>query len=99
MFDLLSSEYGWTDEQMLELTLARLRLSVEMVQERRREEHEVHLAIAQVHAQAIVGAMPGLAQSKKAGKAIAKYASKLAFVKRPKELPRYEDVMRLFQRG
>ena len=57
------------------------------------------LAIAQIHAQAIVGAMPGLAQSKKAGQSIQKYASKLRFVKKPQELPRYEDVVGMFRRG
>lgn len=37
-FDLLSSEYGWTDDQILDLTMPRLRQVRDVIIERQREQ-------------------------------------------------------------
>ena len=95
-FDLISSEYGWTDEEILELTLGRLHQIMEAVMARRGREFEERVRIAEAQSKAIVGAMPGLAFSTKASKAVAKYARKLEFLPpKKKELPSTEALEEL----
>lgn len=44
--DLISSEYGWSDDQILDLTLARLRQITTAIQQRRYLEHRQERLIA-----------------------------------------------------
>jgi len=87
VFDLISSEYGWTDEQILELTLRRMRMAVDAIDVRLAAEREFRVTIAEAITISIIGAMPALAQSKKAGNALAKMAKKISFMAREKDEP------------
>lgn len=98
-FDLISSEYGWTDDQILDLTVSRLRLVQDVILMRKGEEFVERASLAEAHAVAIVGAMPALAQSPRSGRSIQKYIKKIRLferTKKKKELPSYESVKRLF---
>jgi len=98
-FDLISSEYGWTDDQILDLTLSRLWLVQEMILDRKREEQMWQATMLEQHAKATLGGMVALTWDRKAARSLQKYAQKLQFVKRPKELPSFEQVKRLFGGG
>jgi hypothetical protein len=39
LFDLISAQYGWTDDQILDTTFQRLRQIHEVIMERQNEEH------------------------------------------------------------
>src|SRR3990167_9274508 len=100
-FDLLSSEYGWTDEQILDLTLGRLLRCVRAVNARRTAEFRQQVRLTEEHARLIVNALAGLAQTKKAGQAIESFARKLSLLppeERKPELPSTATVERLFGR-
>lgn len=69
-------------------------------------EREFAIKLTETHAKAMAGAMAGLAQSKKAGDGIAKYAKKLRFggeepegEEKEKELPSSARVMAMFGPG
>lgn len=95
-FDLISSEYGWTDDQILDLTMSRMRMVQEVILMRRNEELFLMGQLAEAHAVAIVGAMPSLAHDPRSGRSIQKYVKKIRLVQRPKQLPSFESVKRLF---
>lgn len=100
-FDLISSEYGWTDDQILDLTLQRVRIAVEKIAERRRKEDEFRLLIAERITQSVIGAMVGLATSRRSGKQLMKLARSLRFFDREGEeddLPSTEMMEHLFGR-
>ena len=99
IFDLISAEYGWTDDQILDLTLGRIRLALESIEVRRNHGREFQLMVAEAITKTIVGAMPALAQSKKAGKSLANMAKHLSFLPRDREesLPSTQSVERMFR--
>jgi len=102
MFDTVASEYGWTDDEMLDVTLSRMRIAVKLITQRKREEAEFALLIAEIHAKSIVSALSGLAQTKKGSKQIAKFADHLSFIDKPqkrRKVPSTESVERLFGDG
>lgn len=47
-FDLISGEYGWTDDQILDLTLARMRQIREIIWERTEQERRSELRVREV---------------------------------------------------
>lgn len=47
-FDLISSAYGWTDDQVLDLTMARMRQIREVIWERQAEESRRDLSVREV---------------------------------------------------
>lgn len=99
-FDLIASEYGWTDEQCLNLTLARIRIAVSCISERHAERARFELKVAEMNATAIIAALPALAQSKAGGKSIQRYVKHLSFWReKPKEreLPSTETLERMFR--
>lgn len=99
VFDVVATEYGWTDAQILDLTLGRLKVTLRVIADRKQEEQKTRLRLAENHARAIIGAMPGLAWSRKAGNSIRRVAESLNFLpgeKREKPLPTVEDVKGLF---
>jgi len=101
LFDRISSEYGWTDDQILDLTLQRLRIAIDKIAERRKEEDQFRLLIAERIAQSVIGGMVGLANSKKSGRQLMKLAKTLRFFDRENEeteLPPTEMVEELFGR-
>lgn len=71
-FDLLSSEYGWTDEQILNLTLSRMRLAREMCFQRIRERQDRELDIAEQMTRVLVAHIRSAAGDKKASKVAAR---------------------------
>jgi len=101
-FDLIASEYGWTDDQILDLTPARLRLVSEAVGRRLFRESGHRAMLSELHAKAIVNGLAGLAQSKKGSKGIQKYAKSLRFWTRDdevEELPSTASIKRMFPGG
>ena len=97
MFDLIAAEYGWTDDQILDLTYGRLKQVTDVVQERRDEEwrREMH---ARENATAwVVGALYGAAGSDLGAKMA---ASVRLIAETPEEkqanLPSTEKVMAMF---
>jgi hypothetical protein len=95
-FDLISAEYGWSDDQILDLTLARMRMIQDVILMRRQDDFLQWGRLAESHAVGIVGAMPALAHHPRSGRSIQKYVKKLRLVQRPKKLPSYDRVKKLF---
>lgn len=97
-FDLLASEYGWTDETVLDLTLGRLRQCREIVFERQAEERRRDLSVREVELRILAQFM---AQSPEA----AKDAQRIELLDRPKDLTAepatgsYEKALGMFSRG
>ena len=67
-FDLISSQYGWTDAQILDLTLARVRQVRDVLLTRIQEDWKRHVLLVERQTQYLVGAEFGAAGDKKAGK-------------------------------
>lgn len=100
IFDLVSKEYGWTDDQILDLTIGRLRQVTDAISVRRQARWRETLIVLQEHARVIVGGMAGTAFSQKAADGIIRYAERLRLVADEdddmKRLPKTRDVERLF---
>lgn len=96
-FDLLSSEYGWTDDQILDLTLERLRQVREVVVERHGEEERHRLRLKEQELQVLCSYIAGSAGHKDGVSS----AARIRLLKPPddehevKYVP-YEKVGRLF---
>ena len=67
-FDLISSQYGWTDAQILDLTLARLLQVRDVLLARLAEDWKRQVMLVERQTQYLVGASFGAAGDKKAGK-------------------------------
>lgn len=78
LFDLLSAQYGWTDDQLLDLTLARLRHARDMVTARLAEERNWQIDIAEQVTRTLVAHIRSAAGDKDAGRA----ASRVQLFKR-----------------
>ena len=93
-FDLISSQYGWTDSQILDLTLSRLRQVRDVIFERQREEKRDATAARETDLQVLVGAIHA-ANGNASG---AKAAAKLELQKKPKIMRRgsFEAVLGMF---
>lgn len=79
-FDLISSEYGWTDGQILELTLARLRQIRDVINVRRQEQLDQRLTYKEIEVRAITSAIHAAAGNRRGVSAAA------AFSMRPKKI-------------
>lgn len=75
MFDLLSAEYGWTDGQILDLTLPRLWLARDAVFARRRADQRRQAELVELQTRHIAQAVLAAAGDKKADK----HASQISF--------------------
>jgi len=97
VFDLIQSEYGWSDDQILDLTLPRLRMVVEVIDSRLREERRTDLMKLELQTKAILAGLGVAAQSKGQLSYLRKLISKLSFVPdREEELPSMEAVEAMF---
>lgn len=76
-FDLISSEYGWSDDQILDLTMARMRQVREVIMERQGEARRQALADKQNELQ-ILASFIASSAGHKDGVAAAKKISLLA---------------------
>ena len=65
-FDLISGAYGWTDDQVLDLTMARMRQVREVIWERVAEERRAVLTVKQFELRTLASFM---AQTEEAGAA------------------------------
>lgn len=91
-FDLISNNYGWTDDQILDLTLQRMRQIREVIFERRAEARRLDLRDKESELRILASYM---AQNKKA----AKQAEKITLLKAPKGkavVPSFERAVGLF---
>lgn len=93
-FDLLASEYGWTDDQILDLTMKRMRQCREVCVERRGEDWKRELRTREAEVQQITGFVAGAA----GWKAGVKDAQRFQLYVRTRKLPSYERVLKLFGR-
>jgi hypothetical protein len=97
-FDLISSEYGWTDDQILDLTLTRIRQVREVILTRQGETREQDLTVEERKLQALVGAIHAAAGNKKGAAA----AQEIRLFERSdgqkpqREVPRTEAVLAQF---
>lgn len=93
-FDLLSSEYGWTDSQILDLTLQRMRQCREVALERIDEERRRELRVREMEVRHLASMVAGAAGWKQGVSA----ARRIQLFERRKEdmaLPSTERVVRL----
>lgn len=103
-FDLLASEYGWTDDYILDRTLGRIRLAVDAIATRFKSDRQRELLLAELTVKGIVGALPAIGSTKGAGKAIGKYMKSLQFWKdeeedpKPRPLPSEHQIEEMFRR-
>ena len=89
---MISSEYGWTDDQVLGLRLARFRQVRDVIWERRREDLHRELEVREMELRTICSFVAGSAGNKDGVKA----AARIKLFKRKPKLPSTESVMRLF---
>lgn len=68
-FDLISAEYGWTDEQILDLTLARMRQIREVIGIRQSVDLRSRVRLEEAKVQQLVAATHAAAGNKKGAKA------------------------------
>jgi hypothetical protein len=90
--DLIASEYGWSDDVILDTTMPRLRQIQEMILARQDDERQFLLKLEEVKLQVLAGAVHGAAGNKRGVKA----ASKIKLARRDREIADYDKVARLF---
>lgn len=83
-FDLIARTYGWTDDQILDLTLTRMRQVREVILEAEAEKRRQRLLDRQTDLRIVT---TFLAQSEKT----LKQAQKITLLPRPKERPVYAN--------
>lgn len=91
-FDLIAQNYGWTDDQILDLTLSRMRQIRDVIWERQGEERRLMLRDKEVELQILASFT---AQTDKAQR----LAARISLVKPPKSepsMPSTERVLGLF---
>lgn len=91
-FDLIAQEYGWTDGQILDLTLSRMKQIRSVIWERRAEERRLTLRDKEAELRTLASFM---AQTRDAARA----AQRIRLLKRPKGAPSMPDtdtVLQLF---
>jgi hypothetical protein len=94
-FDLISSEYGWTDGQILDLTLGRIREVRDLILTRRSEQFDRDVRLEEAKLRILAGAVHGAAGNKAGVSA----ASSIELIdrskqpKKPSDLPSTEAVM------
>jgi hypothetical protein len=94
-FDLLSSEYGWTDDQILDLTMERIRQCRDVILERKVEDHKRDLRVKELEVQRMTAYIAGAAGWKDG----VKNAGRFELYERTPEdrpLPSYERLTKLF---
>lgn len=71
-FDLLASQYGWTDEEILDLTMSRMRQAREIIWEREAEERRRDLTVRETELRTLTSFIAGAAGWKAGQKSAAK---------------------------
>lgn len=71
---MISSEYGWTDGQILDLTLARLRQIRDVIQKKHQELLKERLTYKEIEVRALLGAIHSAAGNKKGAAASQKFS-------------------------
>lgn len=84
-FDLISAEYGWTDDQILDLPLVRMRQIREVIFERRAHDRRQALLDKETEVRTLAQYVAATAQHDGAQQMIDS-ASQIQFVRRPKRL-------------
>ncbi|MDL5159400.1 hypothetical protein [Actinomycetospora termitidis] len=94
----MQGRYGWSDEQVLALTPARLRQLRSVILAERREEHTLQVTLAERMTRELVAHVRAAAGDKGAAKAAAKvsFLSARRATPGPKQLPSTEAVIRRF---
>jgi len=80
-FDLISSEYGWTDDQILDVTLGRLRQIRDVLFERRAEERDQQIDLVEAQTRQLAASIFSAAGSRKGADA----ASRITLFDRAKK--------------
>lgn len=80
-FDLLSAEYGWTDQQILDLTLPRIQQARDVILARRDRDYVDQASLFEATTRQIAATVAEYAMGSKKG-AGAKVAKDIQFVKR-----------------
>lgn len=97
-FDLIASQYGWTDEEILDLTMARMRQVREVIWERQAEDRRNDLTVREIELRTLAGYIAGAAGDKQG----VKNAAKIRLVPPDPAAPRqirpipFERAQRLF---
>lgn len=94
-FDLISSRYGWTDEQILDLTPARFRQLRSVILAAQKAETIGRIGLLERAVKELVLHIRQAAGDKKADKA-AGAVRFLPKLRKPRELPSFEQVRRKF---
>jgi hypothetical protein len=99
-FDLISSSYGWTDEQILDLPIGRINQVRDVILERQDEDWKRRLRLEEASLQHICASIHGAAgnaEGMKQSQRIALYERGVGEI--TTRLPRSEDIERLFDDG
>lgn len=95
-FDLISAEYGWTDDQILDLTLPRMRQIREVILIRDDSKWRREVSLEETKVRHIVGATHAAAGNVKGARA----ATEIAFIEpeggRPKRVPSVAELSAAF---
>lgn len=94
-FDLIASSYGWTDDQILDLTMARLRQVREVIWERQAEDWRRDLTVREVELRTLASFIAGAAGNR-AGVREAAAIRLLPDEPRPVKPIPYESAVRWF---
>lgn len=102
-FDLISSEYGWTDDQILDLTMQRINQTRSVIWERRKQERardlevrEIELRTLATHISAGAGHKEGLKAAEKISLQPVEIDEKTGQPKRDVKMIPFSDAKRWF---
>lgn len=99
MFDLISKEYGWTDEVILDLTIGRLRQIEDVIGERHRERELSRLYTREAELRIIaecIAAGSGSAENMSAARSIQLFPRPDEVTSGDRPLPSFESVKGMF---
>lgn len=96
-FDLIAGEYGWTDDQILDLTLGRMRQIREVIWERQEQDRRRELRVREIELQTLASYIAASGGSKEGVRSASKIrlVPPLAGEKDVKMIP-YEKARRMF---
>lgn len=80
--DLIANAYGWTDDQILDLTLPRLRLAVAAISKRSNADREFQIRLAEMVTQFLAAGF-GVMVDKKGASKFEKWLKSIKFMNDP----------------
>lgn len=96
-FDLISSQYGWTDEAILDLTVGRTRQIIAAIGERMRNQDTVKRLYIEWQTKTLGFIMSGLAWDGKQAKQMHNAVEKIKFADRPEGAEPEKDSKRFVE--